>query len=199
MANALHAGQRNDPAEGPHLDGMDRRGFLKCMAWAGTGLVWAVSGGVLSSCTLAKPAAGQVLSPTAGTVPPPAASFYYVPGEHDVFADGGQGCLIRLPAARPRHRGSAGPARGAGGPAAPRDRRARGELHAGPATAGPRGLHAELGDGVLRGDRPGRRAAGLCLHGVTARAAPQVRPPAGELIAMGSRAFPGGVPCCAYS
>jgi 3',5'-cyclic-AMP phosphodiesterase len=30
-------------------DGVDRRGFLKCMAWAGTGLVWSVSGGVLSS------------------------------------------------------------------------------------------------------------------------------------------------------
>ena len=30
-------------------DGVDRRGFLKCMAWAGTGLVWTVSGGVLSS------------------------------------------------------------------------------------------------------------------------------------------------------
>jgi 3',5'-cyclic-AMP phosphodiesterase len=30
-------------------DGVDRRGFLKCMAWAGTGLVWTVGGGVLSS------------------------------------------------------------------------------------------------------------------------------------------------------
>ena len=28
-------------------DGVDRRGFLKCMAWAGTGMVWAVSGGIL--------------------------------------------------------------------------------------------------------------------------------------------------------
>jgi 3',5'-cyclic AMP phosphodiesterase CpdA len=28
-------------------DGVDRRGFLKCMAWAGTGLVWTVSGGIL--------------------------------------------------------------------------------------------------------------------------------------------------------
>jgi len=27
-------------------DGVDRRGFLKCMAWAGTGLVWTLSGGV---------------------------------------------------------------------------------------------------------------------------------------------------------
>ena len=30
-------------------DGVDRRGFLGCMAWAGTGLVWTVSGGILSS------------------------------------------------------------------------------------------------------------------------------------------------------
>src|SRR6266446_539960 len=30
-------------------DGVDRRGFLKCMAWAGTGMVWTVSGGVLAS------------------------------------------------------------------------------------------------------------------------------------------------------
>jgi Icc protein len=37
---------------------IDRRGFLKCMAWAGTGVVWTVSGGVLSSCELgSKPAA----------------------------------------------------------------------------------------------------------------------------------------------
>ena len=32
---------------------VDRRNFLECMAWAGTGLVWAVSGGVLSSRTIA--------------------------------------------------------------------------------------------------------------------------------------------------
>jgi 3',5'-cyclic-AMP phosphodiesterase len=39
-------------------DGIDRRGFLECMAWVGTGLAWAVSGGVLSSRVLgAQPAA----------------------------------------------------------------------------------------------------------------------------------------------
>jgi 3',5'-cyclic-AMP phosphodiesterase len=31
------------------LDGIDRRGFLKCMAWAGAGLVWTFAGGVPSS------------------------------------------------------------------------------------------------------------------------------------------------------
>jgi 3',5'-cyclic AMP phosphodiesterase CpdA len=30
-------------------DGIDRRGFLECMAWAGTGVIWTVSSGVLSS------------------------------------------------------------------------------------------------------------------------------------------------------
>src|SRR5271168_2935497 len=42
-------------ADGDHIDhntendGVDRRGFLKCMAWAGTGMLWTVSGGVLGS------------------------------------------------------------------------------------------------------------------------------------------------------
>src|ERR1044071_873109 len=27
-------------------DGIDRRGFLQCMAWAGTGLLWTLQGGV---------------------------------------------------------------------------------------------------------------------------------------------------------
>ena len=27
-------------------DGMQRRGLLKCMAWAGTGMVWTMAGGV---------------------------------------------------------------------------------------------------------------------------------------------------------
>jgi Icc protein len=39
-------------------DGLNRRGFLECMAWAGTGLVWTVAGGVLSSRALAQPTGG---------------------------------------------------------------------------------------------------------------------------------------------
>jgi 3',5'-cyclic AMP phosphodiesterase CpdA len=38
----------------PEGDGVDRRGFLKCMAWAGTGLIWTVGGGVLASRTLGR-------------------------------------------------------------------------------------------------------------------------------------------------
>ena len=30
-------------------DGIDRRGFLKCMAWVGTGVLWTVRGGILTS------------------------------------------------------------------------------------------------------------------------------------------------------
>jgi 3',5'-cyclic-AMP phosphodiesterase len=33
-------------------DGLDRRGFLECMAWAGTGMLWTVSGGLLGSVLL---------------------------------------------------------------------------------------------------------------------------------------------------
>jgi 3',5'-cyclic AMP phosphodiesterase CpdA len=35
-------------------DGIDRRGFLKCMAWAGTGALCVMSGGVLKSYSLSK-------------------------------------------------------------------------------------------------------------------------------------------------
>jgi hypothetical protein len=37
-------------------DGVDRRGFLKCMAWAGTGALCVVQGGVLKSYGLNDPA-----------------------------------------------------------------------------------------------------------------------------------------------
>jgi Icc protein len=37
-------------------DGVDRRGFLKCMAWAGTGVLWTLTGGILRSETLSETA-----------------------------------------------------------------------------------------------------------------------------------------------
>jgi 3',5'-cyclic AMP phosphodiesterase CpdA len=36
----------------PSSDGVNRRGFLKCMAWAGTGILWSMKGGILTGCTL---------------------------------------------------------------------------------------------------------------------------------------------------
>ena len=48
--NVLHHNQNDD--------GIDRRGFLRCMAWAGTGLLCTVRGGVLTSRSIAAGAAG---------------------------------------------------------------------------------------------------------------------------------------------
>ena len=53
-----------------HHDGIDRRGFLKCMAWAGTGVLWTLKGGVLTSSVLAQeasPSAAAGLADAAAT------------------------------------------------------------------------------------------------------------------------------------
>jgi hypothetical protein len=42
-----------------HHDGIDRRGFLKCMAWAGTGVLYTVSGGILRSEMLSQTGVAQ--------------------------------------------------------------------------------------------------------------------------------------------
>src|SRR5579862_5406963 len=38
-------------------DGIDRRGFLQCMAWAGTGVVWTLGAGMASSQAFGQKAA----------------------------------------------------------------------------------------------------------------------------------------------
>jgi Icc protein len=43
-----------------HHDGVDRRGFLHCMAWAGTGVLWTLSSGILSSRVLGQTLPGAV-------------------------------------------------------------------------------------------------------------------------------------------
>jgi len=50
--------QKNSEASlfGNSTDGIDRRGFLKCMAWAGTGALCVLEGGVLKSYGLDDPA-----------------------------------------------------------------------------------------------------------------------------------------------
>ena len=48
-------------------DGVDRRGFLKCMAWAGTGMLYAAADGVVASRILQPPGARAAeTTPTAG-------------------------------------------------------------------------------------------------------------------------------------
>jgi 3',5'-cyclic AMP phosphodiesterase CpdA len=60
MSDRTNQEQKPKPgASGP--DGLDRRGLLKCMAWAGTGVLWTFCGGVPRSLLL-----GEAYAATAG-------------------------------------------------------------------------------------------------------------------------------------
>src|SRR5438046_10173899 len=63
-------------------DGIDRRGFLHCMAWAGTGLLWTISGGVLASRTLAQIAKAGDSLPSATDL-----SFLQISDSHIGFSE----------------------------------------------------------------------------------------------------------------
>jgi 3',5'-cyclic-AMP phosphodiesterase len=55
------------PATPPRSDGIDRRNFLSCMAWAGTGLLWTMAGGVpTSKLFAATPGSGAAANGDAG-------------------------------------------------------------------------------------------------------------------------------------
>jgi len=69
MRDDLNHSHDMDRQDGHGGDGVDRRGFLECMAWAGTGLVWVAAGGILSSRALSQAAAADAA---------PAASFSFV-------------------------------------------------------------------------------------------------------------------------
>ena len=60
MKNTIIQDQQND--------GIDRRGFLQCMAWAGTGVVWSIGSGMASSRAFGQKSA----------VPGPKAKFSFV-------------------------------------------------------------------------------------------------------------------------
>jgi Icc protein len=69
MRDELNHSQDMDRPDGHGGDGVDRRAFLQCMAWAGTGVVWVAAGGILSSRTLSQAAAADAA---------PAATFSFV-------------------------------------------------------------------------------------------------------------------------
>ena len=60
-------------------DGIDRRGFLKCMAWAGTGALCIMQGGVLKSYSLSQ------MSQMGGKVPAGELSFAQISDSHMGF------------------------------------------------------------------------------------------------------------------
>jgi 3',5'-cyclic AMP phosphodiesterase CpdA len=61
-------------------DGVDRRGFLKCMAWAGTGVLWSLNAGVLTSRAL-----GQTTDKAALLAAPGTLNFVQISDSHIGF------------------------------------------------------------------------------------------------------------------
>ena len=53
-----HPHNASAPNDSLHHDGIDRRGFLSCMAWAGTGLLWTMAGGIPTSRVFAAASGG---------------------------------------------------------------------------------------------------------------------------------------------
>jgi len=76
---SLHTPLDADP-DGADADGIDRRGFLKCMAWAGAGVVWAMVAGVPRSFALA-----DLLRPGA-TMPTGDLTFVQISDSHIGFS-----------------------------------------------------------------------------------------------------------------
>lgn len=70
--------ERPSSETAPRLDadGIDRRGFLECMTWAGTGILWSISGGVASGVGLGRALAAE---------PPKALSFLQISDSHVGF------------------------------------------------------------------------------------------------------------------
>jgi Icc protein len=66
-------------------DGMDRRGFLKCMAWAGTGVVLAVNAGVMKSYALGRLAGSGPAADEAGGVGKGGFTFAQISDSHIGF------------------------------------------------------------------------------------------------------------------
>jgi Icc protein len=56
-----HFQNGDDEPQAVSSDGIDRRGFLECMAWAGTGVLWMMSGGILKSYGM-----GQLIDKSSG-------------------------------------------------------------------------------------------------------------------------------------
>ncbi len=69
-----------------HHDGIDRRGFLKCMAWVGTGVLFTVTGGILRSETITQITAGASALKGALAQPKGALNFVQISDSHIGFS-----------------------------------------------------------------------------------------------------------------
>jgi 3',5'-cyclic AMP phosphodiesterase CpdA len=75
---------KNEATEAGVGDGIDRRHFLECMAWAGTGLLWSMVGGVPTAKLLAQSAKGELNQPRSSE----AFSFVQISDSHIGFNKG---------------------------------------------------------------------------------------------------------------
>src|SRR5271154_8392 len=66
--NEDEVAKENQATAQPAGDGIDRRNFLGCMAWAGTGLLWSMVGGVPASKLLAQTMKGGAAGKSVGKV-----------------------------------------------------------------------------------------------------------------------------------
>jgi 3',5'-cyclic AMP phosphodiesterase CpdA len=70
----------------PTQDGVDRRGFLKCMAWAGTGMLWTVSGGILGCRRVGTSETGNPAVISESTTPTSDFTFIQISDSHIGFS-----------------------------------------------------------------------------------------------------------------
>jgi hypothetical protein len=80
-SNSINPAQPSPAATSVANDGIDRRNFLSCMAWAGTGLVWTMAGGVPTSKLFAATAG----APNAGSGHGAGFSFVQISDSHIGF------------------------------------------------------------------------------------------------------------------
>src|ERR1700734_2723112 len=91
---AMHVSEEKNMADKPkdeiihdhNHDGIDRRGFLKCMAWVGTGVLFTMTGGILRSETITQITAGAGALKGALAQPKGALSLVQISDSHIGFS-----------------------------------------------------------------------------------------------------------------
>src|SRR5262247_1965676 len=76
----MRRGTKDEILHDHNQDGIDRRGFLKCMAWAGTGALYVMQGGLLKSYSMSELSRPDSVVPATGEM-----SFVQISDSHMGF------------------------------------------------------------------------------------------------------------------